>query len=62
MLTHSQDHFSLLTASFKAAYSQPCPSISGFMLDVENKDWSDVDLNWGVPRWNMAAQLVEAGL
>ncbi|CAL1157217.1 unnamed protein product [Cladocopium goreaui] len=31
-----------------------------FMLDVENKDWSDVDLNWGVPRWNMSAQLVEA--
>ena len=30
------------------------------MLDVENKDWSDVDLNWGVPRWNMSAQLVEA--
>ncbi|CAK9103509.1 Dynein alpha chain [Durusdinium trenchii] len=31
-----------------------------FMLDVENKDWSDVDLNWSVPRWNMAVQLVEA--
>ncbi|CAJ1331853.1 unnamed protein product [Effrenium voratum] len=33
---------------------------SRFMLDVENKDWSDLDLSWGVPRWNMAAQLVEA--
>ena len=27
------------------------------MLDVENKDWSDLDLNWGVPRWNMSMQL-----
>eukprot|EP00931_Biecheleriopsis_adriatica_P101533 TRINITY_DN7664_c0_g1_i1.p1 TRINITY_DN7664_c0_g1~~TRINITY_DN7664_c0_g1_i1.p1 ORF type:complete len:4295 (+),score=1011.97 TRINITY_DN7664_c0_g1_i1:399-12887(+) len=31
-----------------------------FMLDVENKDWSDLDLCWSVPRWNMAVQLVEA--
>ncbi|CAE7253675.1 ODA11 [Symbiodinium microadriaticum] len=31
-----------------------------FMLDVENKDWSDLDLSWSVPRWNMASQLVEA--
>jgi dynein heavy chain len=31
-----------------------------FMLDVENKDWSDVDLAWGVPRWNCSLQLVEA--
>jgi dynein heavy chain len=31
-----------------------------FMLDVENKDWSDVDLSWGVPRWNCSMQLVEA--
>eukprot|EP00930_Biecheleria_cincta_P103951 TRINITY_DN9605_c0_g4_i1.p1 TRINITY_DN9605_c0_g4~~TRINITY_DN9605_c0_g4_i1.p1 ORF type:complete len:4232 (-),score=759.91 TRINITY_DN9605_c0_g4_i1:457-13152(-) len=31
-----------------------------FMLDIENKDWSDLDLCWSVPRWNMAAQLVEA--
>jgi dynein heavy chain len=31
-----------------------------FMLDIENKDWSDVDLSWGVPRWNCAIQLVEA--
>jgi len=31
-----------------------------FMLDVENKDWSDVDLSWGMPRWNCAMQLVEA--
>jgi len=30
------------------------------MLDVENKDWSDVDLPWGVPRWNASLQLVEA--
>ena len=61
MLTLSHDHFSLLTASFKAAYSQSLSFHLRFMLDVENKDWSDVDLNWGVPRWNMAAQLVEAG-
>mmetsp|Transcript_146756 Transcript_146756/g.471049 ORF Transcript_146756/g.471049 Transcript_146756/m.471049 type:complete len:4209 (+) Transcript_146756:103-12729(+) len=31
-----------------------------FMLDVENKDWSDVDLSWGIPRWNCCLQLVEA--
>lgn len=31
-----------------------------FMLDVDNKDWSDLDLGWGAPRWNMAVQLVEA--
>ncbi|CAK0791281.1 unnamed protein product [Prorocentrum cordatum] len=31
-----------------------------FMLDVENKDWSDLDLLWGVPRWNCSLQLVEA--
>ena len=37
----------------------PLPALR-FMLDVENKDWSDLDLSWGVPRWNMAAQLVEA--
>ncbi|CAK0896865.1 unnamed protein product [Prorocentrum cordatum] len=30
------------------------------MLDVENKDWMDLDLQWSVPRWNMAVQLVEA--
>jgi len=31
-----------------------------FMLDVENKDWNDLDLLWGVPRWNCSLQLVEA--
>jgi len=31
-----------------------------FMLDVENKDWTDMDLNWSVPRWNHCMQLVEA--
>ena len=31
-----------------------------FMLDVENKDWSDLDMPWGVPRWNCNAQVVEA--
>merc|ERR1719428_370989 len=31
-----------------------------FMLDVENKDWSDIDMAWGVSRWNMSLQLVEA--
>lgn len=31
-----------------------------FCLDIEQKDWSDVDLSWGVPRWNCALQLVEA--
>lgn len=31
-----------------------------FMLDVENKDWTDVDMSWSVPRWNHCMQLVEA--
>jgi len=31
-----------------------------FMLDIENKDWSDVDLSWSVPRWNCSLQVVEA--
>lgn len=31
-----------------------------FYLDVENKDWTDLDLNWSVPRWNHNMQLVEA--
>ena len=31
-----------------------------FMLDVENKDWSDLDMPWGAPRWNCNAQVVEA--
>lgn len=31
-----------------------------FQLDIENKDWSDVDLAWGVPRWNCCLQLVVA--
>ncbi|CAE8608619.1 unnamed protein product [Polarella glacialis] len=31
-----------------------------FMLDIENKDWSDLDLSFSVPRWNMASHLVEA--
>ena len=30
------------------------------MLDVENKDWSDLDMPWGVSRWNCNAQVVEA--
>ena len=24
------------------------------------QDWSDMDLSWGVPRWNCSLQLVEA--
>jgi len=31
-----------------------------FLLDVENKDWSDIDLSWSVPRWNHSMQLAEA--
>ena len=31
-----------------------------YMLDVENKDWTDLDLSWGFKRWNHACQLVEA--
>ncbi|CAE8644450.1 unnamed protein product [Polarella glacialis] len=31
-----------------------------FMLDIENKDWSDVDLSWSVPRWNCSLQVVGA--
>jgi dynein heavy chain len=31
-----------------------------FMLDVDNKDWSDLDLGWSTPRWNMSCQYVEA--
>ena len=29
-----------------------------FMLDMTNKDWSDLDLSWSVPRWNLSMQLV----
>ena len=27
---------------------------------TESKDWSDVDLAWGLPRWNYSLMLVEA--
>ena len=31
-----------------------------YLLDVENKDWADLDMPWNVPRWNLSAQVVEA--
>ncbi len=30
------------------------------ILEIENKDWTDLDLNWSAPRWNHSMQLVEA--
>jgi hypothetical protein len=29
-----------------------------FVLDVETKDWSDLDLSWSSPRWNFSMTLV----
>ena len=31
-----------------------------YLLDVENKDWADLDMPWNVPRWNLSVQVVEA--
>jgi dynein heavy chain len=31
-----------------------------FVLDIKKKDWSDLDLSWSVPRWNLSMVLIHA--